>query len=267
MNLIKKKPTTPSQRQAINIDRKHLSKKKPCKSLTFGFSKTGGRNNLGRITSFHKGGGHKQKYRLIDFKRKESSGKVLSIEYDPNRSAFISLSQNSNKYFYTLAPKSLNVGDIIESGIEGSLIKPGNSFLIKNIPVGTLIHNVSLKDGKEGQLSRAAGTFSQLIQKDPETKLARIKISSGGIKEISLNCHATVGIVSNLNHKNKNLGKAGRSRWLNKRPTVRGVAMNPIDHPHGGGEGKTSGGRHSVTPWGFLTKGKKTRSVSKKKLI
>ena len=256
MPLIKKKPTTPSQRQLININREELSKSKPYKGLTSGLSKTGGRNNLGRITSFHKGGGHKKKYRVIDFKRIVKAGEVQSIEYDPNRSAFIALNKTSDgTYFYTLAPKDLKKKDLIESS--ESNFKIGNSSLIKNIPIGTLIHNVSLKEGKKGQLSRAAGTFSQLIQKGE--KKAKIKLSSGEIKLVSLNCHATIGIVSNLDHKNKNLGKAGRSRWLNIRPTVRGVAMNPVDHPHGGGEGKTSGGRPSVTPWGFLTKGKKTR--------
>jgi large subunit ribosomal protein L2 len=267
MSLIKKNPTTPSQRQLIDINRSELSKSRPYKKLTIGLSKTGGRNNLGRITSFHKGGGHKQKYRIIDFKRKEQKGLVIGVEYDPNRSSFIALIKNdiTNDHFYILSPKDLKKGDVVESNKENLINKVGNGSLIRNIPVGTLIHNISLKSNKGGQLIRSAGTFAQLIQKDIDSNKAKIKLSSGEIKLISLDCHASVGIVSNLNHKNKNLGKAGRSRWLNKRPTVRGVAMNPVDHPHGGGEGKTSGGRPSVTPWGFLTKGKKTRSVKKNK--
>ena len=257
------KPTTPSQRQLVLIDRSELYKGKPVKKLTEGKTKSGGRNNKGRITTRHIGGGHKQAYRLVDFKRRkfDVKGTVERIEYDPNRSAFIALiNYEDGEQAYILAPQRLNVGDAVIAA-EKVDIKPGNAMPLKNIPIGTIIHNVEMKPGKGGQIARAAGTYVQLVGKD--SGYAQVKLRSGELRLIREECLASIGAVSNPDHQNENVGKAGRNRWKGKRPTVRGVAMNPVDHPHGGGEGKTSGGRHPVTPWGQPTKGKRTRDKSK----
>jgi large subunit ribosomal protein L2 len=257
------KPVTPSQRELVLVDRSQLYKGKPVKALTEGLNKTGGRNNNGRITAFCRGGGHKRAYRLIDFKRTkwDMAANVERIEYDPNRSAFIALIQyEDGEQAYILAPQRLQPGDKVVAG-ERTDIKPGNAMPLKNIPVGTIIHNVEMKAGKGGQIARAAGSYVQLVGKD--SGYAQIKLRSGELRMVRAECMATIGAVSNPDHQNVNYGKAGRIRWLGKKPSVRGVAMNPIDHPHGGGEGKTSGGRHPVTPWGKQTKGKKTRSRKK----
>lgn len=253
------KPITPGQRQLILIDRSHLWKGKPEKSLTEGKHSTGGRNNLGRITSFQKGGGHKQRYRLIDFKRTKDNmpAVVERFEYDPNRTAFIALLKYEDGLkSYILAPQRLSVGDTVISGSKID-IKPGNSLPLKDIPIGTIVHNVEMKRGKGGQIARSAGSYVQIIGR--ESGYVQLRLSSGEQRIILGECRATIGSVSNQDQKNISLGKAGRSRWLGRRPVVRGVAMNPIDHPHGGGEGKTTAGRHPVTPWGKPTKGKKTR--------
>lgn len=252
-------PTTPSLRELIQVDRSDLWKGKPHKPLTEGIHKTGGRNNTGRITSWHIGGGHKKLYRIIDFKRNKFDmvATVERLEYDPNRTAFIALIKyEDDSCAYILAPQKLNPGDNIVSS-DTADIKIGNSLSLKSIPVGTIIHNVEMKPGKGAQLARSAGAFVQLAGKD--AGYAQIKLRSGELRLVPLECRATIGAVSNPDHQNINYGKAGRVRWLGRRPVVRGVAMNPIDHPHGGGEGKTSGGRHPVTPWGKSTKGKKTR--------
>ena len=254
------KPDTPGKRGLVQVDRSLLWKGKPEKVLTVGLKKTGGRNNTGRITSWHKGGGHKRSYRLIDFKRQRSnvSAKVERIEYDPNRNAFIALIRYSdNVISYIIAPNEISIGDEVISG-EKVDIKPGNAMPLKNVPIGTLVHNIELKPGKGAQLVRSAGTYAQIAGKD--SGYALLKLRSGEVRMVSLECYVTIGTVSNADQKNTKKGKAGRSRWLGIRPVVRGVAMNPVDHPHGGGEGKTSGGRHPVTPWGKPTKGKKTRS-------
>ena len=259
MGLKNYKPTTPGQRQLINIDRSELWKGKPFKALTEGKSKTGGRNNNGRITSYNRGGGHKQLYRIVDFRRDKGNmdAVVERIEYDPNRSAFIALIKYSDgEHRYILAPQKLSVGDTVVSG-EKVDVKPGNAMPLKNMPVGTIVHNVELKIGKGGQIARSAGAYAQIMGRDSGYII--VKLISGELRLIKGECMATVGSVSNADHSNRSYGKAGRSRWLGKRPVVRGVAMNPIDHPHGGGEGRTSGGRHPVTPWGVPTKGKKTR--------
>lgn len=253
------KPTTPSQRGLILVDRSGLYKGKPVKALTEGLTKKGGRNNTGRITARRRGGGHKRTYRIIDFKRRKFGvpAVVERIEYDPNRSAFIALIKyEDGELSYILAPQRLNVGDKIESG-ENVDIRPGNAMPMKNIPVGTIIHNVEMKPGKGGQIARSAGTYVQLIGKD--SGYAQLRLASGEQRMVRAECMATVGAVSNPDNANIKLGKAGRKRWLGKRPSVRGVAMNPVDHPHGGGEGRTSGGRHPVTPWGKPTKGARTR--------
>lgn len=252
-------PITPSLRELKQVDKSGLWKGGPYKPLTEGISKTGGRNNRGRITSFHRGGGHKRLYRSIDFKRNKIGiiGVVERLEYDPNRTAFIALIKYEDGDFaYILAPQKLNVGDKILSGDDAD-IKIGNSLSLKSIPVGTIIHNVEMKPGKGGQIARSAGAYVQLAGKD--SGYAQIKLRSGELRLVPLECKATIGSVSNQDHQNVNYGKAGRMRWIGRRPVVRGVAMNPIDHPHGGGEGKTSGGRHPVSPWGKPTKGKKTR--------
>jgi large subunit ribosomal protein L2 len=259
MALKKYNPVTPGTRQLVLVDRSHLWKGKPEKSLVIGKSKTGGRNNLGRTTSFKKSGGHKRKLRIIDFLRDRDGvkAKVERLEYDPNRSAFIALIKyEDGELSYIIAPQKLAVGDVIESGPKAD-IKIGNAMPLRNIPVGTIIHNIELKPKKGAQLARSAGAFVQLIGKDAQNVL--VKLRSGEVRLIDANCRATIGAVSNQDHQNQKLGKAGRSRWKGIKPTVRGVAMNPVDHPHGGGEGKTSGGRHPVTPWGKATKGKKTR--------
>jgi large subunit ribosomal protein L2 len=259
MALKKYKPVTSSQRGLVLVDRSDLWKGKPEKSLTVGKNRTGGRNNLGRITSWHRGGGHKKSYRLVDFKRQKSgmSAKVERLEYDPNRTAFIALLKyKDGTLSYILAPQKLAVGDIVESG-DNVDIKVGNTLLLKNMPIGTIVHNVEMKPGKGGQIARSAGSYAQLVGKD--SGYAQIKLRSGELRIVLIDCCATVGAVSNADHQNIKIAKAGRKRWLGRRPIVRGVAMNPVDHPHGGGEGKTSGGRHPVTPWGKPTKGKKTR--------
>lgn len=254
------KATTPSQRQLVNIDRSELWKGKPLKSLTEGKKRSGGRNNTGATTIWNRGGGHKQRYRLVDFKRNkvDLNATVERIEYDPNRSAFIALLKYSDGEFsYILAPQRLKAGDVVISGTKVD-IKPGNALPLKSIPVGTIVHNIETKIGKGGQLARSAGTYAQIAGRDGGYTI--LKLNSGELRLIKGECFATIGSVSNSDHQNRSIGKAGRNRWLGKRPCVRGVAMNPIDHPHGGGEGRTSGGRHPVTPWGVPTKGKKTRT-------
>tara|TARA_E500000178_G_scaffold354168_1_gene422269 strand:- start:21677 stop:22525 length:849 start_codon:yes stop_codon:yes gene_type:complete len=254
------KPNTPGQRGLVLVSRDSLWSGKPEKTLTVGLTKSGGRNNNGRVTARRRGGGHKRLYRIIDFKRNHHDipATVERIEYDPNRSAFIALlSYEDGTKSYILAPQRLSVGDVISSGPKSD-IKPGNALPLANIPIGTIIHNVELKPGKGGQIARSAGTYVQLVGRDQAYSILRL--NSGEQRMTRSECMATIGAVSNPDNKNIKLAKAGRSRWLGKRPSVRGVAMNPIDHPHGGGEGKTSGGRHPVTPWGKPTKGKKTRS-------
>ena len=254
------RPITPGTRQLILVDRSELWKGKPVKALTEGLTKSGGRNNTGRITSFQRGGGHKRRYRLVDFKRRkfDMAAVVERLEYDPNRTAFIALIKyEDGELAYILAPQRLKAGDAVVSG-ERVDVKPGNAMPLKNMPVGTIIHNVELKAGKGGQLARSAGGYAQLVGRDGG--YAQIKLASGELRMVRGECMATVGAVSNADQMNVSLGKAGRNRWLGRRPVVRGVAMNPIDHPHGGGEGRTSGGRHPVTPWGKPTKGKKTRN-------
>ena len=254
------KPNTPGQRGLVLVSRDSLWSGKPEKTLTVGLSKSGGRNNKGRVTARRRGGGHKRLYRMIDFKRNhfEIPAKVERIEYDPNRSAFIALLlYEDGKKSYILAPQRLAVGDTVVSSPKAD-IKPGNALPLANIPVGTIIHNVELKLGKGGQIARSAGTYVQLVGRDQSYSILRL--NSGEQRMTRSECMATIGAVSNPDNKNIKLAKAGRSRWLGRRPSVRGVAMNPIDHPHGGGEGKTSGGRHPVTPWGKPTKGKKTRT-------
>ena len=254
------KPNTPGQRGLVLVSRDSLWSGKPEKTLTVGLSKSGGRNNKGRVTARRRGGGHKRLYRMIDFKRNhfEIPAKVERIEYDPNRSAFIALLlYDDGKKSYILAPQRLAVGDTVVSSAKAD-IKPGNALPLANIPVGTIIHNVELKPGKGGQIARSAGTYVQLVGRDQSYSILRL--NSGEQRMTRSECMATIGAVSNPDNKNIKLAKAGRSRWLGRRPSVRGVAMNPIDHPHGGGEGKTSGGRHPVTPWGKPTKGKKTRT-------
>jgi large subunit ribosomal protein L2 len=253
------KPTTPSLRQVVQVDRSELWKGKPVKALTEGLTKTGGRNNTGRITTRHIGGGHARRYRLVDFKRRKFMEATIDhLEYDPNRTAFIALiTYKDGTKSYILAPQRLKKGDGVVAGDKVD-VKPGNAMRIKNIPVGTIVHNVEMKPGKGGQIARSAGTYVQIVGRD--TGVVQVKLSSGEVRIIPQECMATVGSVSNADHSNVQLGKAGRSRWMGIRPSVRGVVMNPIDHPHGGGEGKSSGGRHPVTPWGKGTKGTKTRN-------
>ncbi len=257
------KPVTPSLRQLVQVDRSELWKGKPVKSLTEGLSKNGGRNNTGRITVWHRGGGHKRRYRLVDFKRQkfDVGASVERLEYDPNRSAFIALLRyEDGEQAYILAPQRLNVGDQVIAD-ERVDVKPGNAMPLKNIPIGTIVHNIELKPGGGGQLARAAGTYAQLVGRDGD--YAQLRLGSGEMRRVRAECMASIGAVSNPDHQNIKLGKAGRKRWLGWRPTVRGVAMNPVDHPHGGGEGRTSGGRHPVTPWGRPTKGARTRRNKK----
>ena len=254
------KPTTPSQRQLVIVDRSGLYKGKPVKGLTEGLKSAGGRNNTGRVTARFQGGGHKRTYRVIDFKRRklDVSGTVERLEYDPNRSAFIALVKyDDGELSYIIAPQRLAAGDKVIAAASAD-VKPGNAMPLQAMPVGTIVHNVELKPGKGGQIARSAGTYAQLVGRDQG--MAILRLNSGEQRLVHGSCFATVGAVSNPDHGNINLGKAGRSRWLGKRPHNRGVTMNPVDHPHGGGEGRTSGGRHPVTPWGKPTKGKKTRS-------
>lgn len=253
------KPVTPSLRGTVLIDRKELWKGKPVKTLTEGKNKTGGRNNNGRITSRFIGGGHKQSYRYVDFKRRkfDMSAVVERLEYDPNRTAFIALIKyEDGELSYILAPQRLKVGDVVVAGQRVD-VKPGNAMPLAAIPVGTIIHNIELKEGAGAKLVRSAGTYAQLVGKD--AGYAQVKLQSNELRLVRGECMATVGAVSNPDNMNQHFGKAGRSRWLGRRPHNRGVVMNPVDHPHGGGEGRTSGGRHPVTPWGKPTKGYKTR--------
>jgi large subunit ribosomal protein L2 len=259
MGLKHYKAVTPSQRQLVNIDRSELWKGKPFKKLTEHKLNKAGRNNHGHITVWNRGGGHKQRYRVIDYLRdkKNMEAIVERVEYDPNRSSFIALVKYiDGERRYIVAPQRLRVGDSVMAS-EKADIKPGNTMLLKNIPIGTVVHNVELKIGKGAQLARSAGASVQIVGRDGVYVILRLP--SGEQRLVNSICTATVGTVSNPDHQNRSYGKAGRNRWLGKRPCVRGVAMNPIDHPHGGGEGKTSGGRHPVTPWGISTKGKKTR--------
>ncbi len=255
------KPITPGLRQLVIVDRSELYKGKPVKQLTEGKSSSGGRNNNGRITVRFRGGGHKRVLRTLDFKRRGKDGMVATvyrIEYDPNRTAFIALIRyEDGELAYILAPQRLAVGDKVMSGNQVD-IKPGNAMPIGNMPVGTIIHNVELKIGRGGALARSAGAYAQIVGRDQG--YVSVRLNSGEQRLIHGLCMATVGAVSNPDHMNTSIGKAGRSRWLGRRPHNRGVSMNPIDHPHGGGEGRTSGGRNPVTPWGIPTKGKKTRS-------
>lgn len=259
MGLKTYKPTSAGRRFQTTLDFSELTRKAPERSLLVPRKRTGGRNVYGRITSRHVGGGHKRRYRIIDFKRdkRDIPARVASLEYDPNRSAHIALLHYADgEKRYILAPLGLKVGDPVMSG-ERADIKPGNALPLKNIPLGTLVHNLEMKPGKGGQLIRSAGSAGQLMAREGD--YATLKMPSGEVRRIHVNCFATVGQVGNLDHENVSLGKAGRNRWLGRNPTVRGVAMNPVDHPLGGGEGKSSGGRHPVTPWGVPTKGYKTR--------
>ena len=253
-------PTTPGQRQLVMVDRSALYKGKPVKTLTEGKLSTGGRNNNGRITVRFRGGGHKKAYRMVDFKRDKVAvaAVVERLEYDPNRTAFIALVKYADgEQSYILAPQRLAVGDTVIAGAYVD-VKPGNVMPLGNMPVGTIVHNIELKIGKGGQLARSAGTYAQLVGRDQDYVI--IRLNSGEQRLVHGRCRVTIGAVSNPDHMNISIGKAGRTRWLGWRPHNRGVVMNPIDHPHGGGEGRTSGGRHPVTPWGKPTKGKKTRS-------
>jgi len=263
-----KKPITPSQRHQCLLDHSELNKKKKLKSKSFFLKNKAGRNNQGKITSFHKGGGHKKLYRKLTYQRKELSGIVETIEYDPFRSANIAriFFESKNSHVYILAPEGLKKGHFITSFCKNSLnlrFKNGNSFFLEDLPLGAFVHNIAFLH--KGSAARSAGSSAQLISKN--NKYCRFRLNSGEIRIFPIDITATLGNVSNFFHKHIVLGKAGRSRWLNKRPTVRGVAMNPIDHPHGGGEGKTSGGRPSVTPWGKVAHGQKTRSKKRPKLI
>ena len=266
MGIIKFKPTTPSRRHMSGPDFKEITKNKPERSLLLPIKRTGGRNAHGRITTRHIGGGHKRMLRIIDFKRNifDEVAKVLSIEYDPNRSARIALVEYPNKEKrYIIAPVGLNVEDVIISSNQKDIdIKVGNCLLLRNIPSGTLVHNIEIFKGKGGQIVRSAGTSAQIMAKDGD--FAHVRLPSGEVRLVSLDCHATIGQIGNIEHESITLGKAGKSRWLGIRPSVRGVVMNPVDHPHGGGEGKSGQGNpHPVTPWGQPTKGYRTRNRNK----
>ncbi len=263
MALKKFNPITPGTRQLVQIDRSDLYKGAPEKTLTEGLTKSGGRNNHGRVTNRNIGGGHKRKYRIIDWKRRkwDVAATVERIEYDPNRTAFIALVKyEDGEKAYILAPQRLQVGDKVIAGQKVD-VKPGNAMPLKSMPVGTIIHNIEMKPGKGAQMVRSAGTYAQLVGRDQG--YAQVKLASGELRIILSECMASVGAVSNPDHMNTNMGKAGRNRWKGRRPHVRGVVMNPVDHPHGGGEGRTSGGRNPVTPWGVPTKGYKTRKKGK----
>jgi large subunit ribosomal protein L2 len=253
------KPVTPSLRGTVLINRSELWKGKPVKGLTEGKSHSGGRNNHGRTTSFFRGGGHKQSYRIVDFKRRKFDvvGTIERLEYDPNRTAFLALVKYTDgELAYILAPQRLKAGDQVVASARAD-IKPGNAMPLGAIPVGTIVHNIEMKPGAGGKIARAAGQYAQLVGKD--AGYAQVKLMSGELRLVRGECIATIGAVSNPDNSNQSMGKAGRSRWLGRRPHNRGVVMNPVDHPHGGGEGRTSGGRHPVTPWGKPTKGYKTR--------
>jgi len=259
MALKKFKPTTPGQRQLVLVDRSQLHKGDPVKTLTEGQKRMAGRNNTGRVVVRWQGGGHKQRYRIVDFKRgkHDMPATVERLEYDPNRTAFIALIKyKDGELAYILAPQRLAAGDTVVSGDKVD-VKPGNAMPLSAMPVGTIVHNIEMKPGKGGQIARAAGSYAQYLGRD--SGYAMMRLNSGEVRRVRLECKATVGAVSNPDHMNEVLGKAGRNVWRNKRPHVRGTAMNPIDHPHGGGEGRTKGGRHPVTPWGKPTKGAKTR--------
>ncbi len=263
MALKKYKPTSNGKRTQVSVDYSGLSKGGPEESLLVGLGRSGGRNHNGRLTIRHRGGGHKRRYRLVDFLRNKADvpARVASLEYDPNRTAFIALLNYADgEKRYILAPQRLKVGDEVVSG-RNVEIKPGNAMPLRSVPVGTIIHNVELKPAKGGQMARSAGSYIQLMGK--EGKYAQLKMPSGEMRMVLLDCMATIGMVSNPDHGNVKIGKAGRTRWKGARPSVRGVVMNPVDHPHGGGEGRSSGGRHPVTPWGVPTKGKKTRKKGK----
>ena len=263
MAIKKVKPTSPGRRFQDYSSFEEITRTSPEKKLLKVIKKSGGRNAHGRITIRHRGGGHKRKYRIIDFKRDKIGipARVAAIEYDPNRSARIALLHYADgEKRYILAPLHLRVDDVVESGPEAD-IKPGNNLPLKNIPLGTYIHNIELRIGKGGQIVRSAGTYAQLMAK--EDRYALIKLPSGEVRMVLLNCQATIGQLGNVQHENLSLGKAGRKRWLGRRPKVRGVAMNPVDHPMGGGEGRSSGGRHPCSPWGLPTKGYKTRKKGK----
>jgi large subunit ribosomal protein L2 len=260
MGIRKYKPTSPGRRFQTCPDFAEITKDKPEKRLSRSLKSTGGRNNNGRMTVRHIGGGHKRRYRLIDFNRTKDNieARIASVEYDPNRSSRIALlNYRDGDKSYIIAPNKLSVGDVVVSG-DGADIKPGNAIPLRSIPLGTLIHNIELRVGKGGQLVRSAGTYGQLMAK--ENGYALVRLPSGEVRRVFEECRATIGQVGNIEHENISLGKAGRNRWLGKRPKVRGVVMNPVDHPMGGGEGKSSGGRHPCTPWGIPTKGHKTRS-------
>lgn len=263
MALVTYKPTSPGRRHLITVDRSELTKEAPVKALLVDRKQKSGRNNAGRVTVRRRGGGHKRKLRIVDFKRSkmDMSAQVERLEYDPNRSAFLALIRyEDGELSYILAPQRVKAGDTVMSGDRVDIV-PGNALPLKNIPVGTIVHNVEMKPGKGGQMARSAGTYVQLVGKD--SGYAMLRTPSGEQRKVLEACMATVGSVSNPDHGNTVLGKAGRSRWKGIRPSVRGVAMNPVDHPHGGGEGRTSGGRHPVTPWGVPTKGYKTRDRKK----
>ena len=253
-------PTSPGRRQLVLVDRSGLHKGRPVKALTEGLNKKGGRNNQGRVTVRHQGGGAKKLYRIIDFKRRKWNvpATIERLEYDPNRTAFIALLKyEDGEQSYIVAPQRVAAGDTIIAG-ESVDVKPGNAMPLKSIPVGTIIHNIEMKPLKGAQMARSAGTYAQLVGR--QDGYAQIKLGSGEVRLVPDGCIATVGAVSNPDNSNQNMGKAGRNRHKGIRPTVRGVVMNPVDHPHGGGEGKTSGGRHPVSPWGKITRGPKTRN-------
>ncbi len=263
MGIKTNKPTSPGRRFQTHSTFEEITSKKPEKKLLRSLKESGGRNSMGRVTARHRGGGHKRKYRLIDFKRDKDgiSAVVAFIEYDPNRSANIALLHYiDGEKRYILAPHQLSVGDRVNSG-SGAEIRIGNTLVLKDIPLGTYVHNIELNIGHGGQLARSAGSYAQLMAK--EGKYAQLKLPSGEVRMVLQGCKATIGQVGNMDHENISIGKAGRNRWLGRRPRVRGVAMNPVDHPHGGGEGKSSGGRHPVTPWGVPTKGYRTRTNKK----
>ena len=259
MALLKAKPTSPGRRFVVRVVNPDLHKGAPHAPLVESGSKNGGRNNTGRITTRHQGGGHKQHYRVVDFKRNKDGivGEIERLEYDPNRSAHIALVKYMDgERRYIIAPKSVKAGDLVQSGSDAP-IKPGNALPLRNIPVGSVVHCVELKPGKGAQMGRSAGAAIQVLARDGAYVTLRLR--SGEVRKVQSDCRATVGEVGNSEHNLVSLGKAGAQRWRGVRPTVRGVAMNPVDHPHGGGEGRTSGGRHPVTPWGVSTKGHKTR--------
>ena len=259
MPVVKTKPTSAGRRFVVKVVNPELHRGAPYKPLLDSQSRTGGRNNSGRITTRHQGGGHKQHYRIIDFKRDKDGipAQVERLEYDPNRTAHIALLKYSDgERRYIIAPRGVSAGDVLMSG-SGAAIRPGNAMALRNIPVGSVIHCVELKPGRGAQLARSAGSAVQLVAR--EGSYATVRLRSGEMRRVLTECRATLGEVGNSEHSLRSLGKAGAKRWRGKRPTVRGVAMNPVDHPHGGGEGKTSGGRHPVTPWGVPTKGYKTR--------